>query len=97
MEASRKPEIETIPHRELRNNSGSVLRRVEGGETIDITNHGKVVARLSPPPNETPLEESRRLGRTRPATTPRSALRNIKRIKTGLTSEEILADARGRW
>ncbi len=39
----------TIPHRELRNHSSEVLRRVQAGETIQVTNHGEVVAVLSPP------------------------------------------------
>lgn len=39
----------TIPHRELRNHSSDVLRRVQAGETIQVTNHGEVVAVLSPP------------------------------------------------
>lgn len=41
--------ITTIPHRELRNRSSEVLRRVQAGETIQVTNHGEVVAVLSPP------------------------------------------------
>lgn len=86
-----------ITHRELRNNSGEVLRRVAAGESIDITNHGKVVATLCPPRDETPLEESRRLGRTRPATTPMSRLHEIKRVKLDITTAELLDDARGRW
>lgn len=40
----------TIPHRELRNNSSAVLREVQAGATIEITNNGEVVAVLSPPP-----------------------------------------------
>lgn len=40
----------TIAHRELRNRSSDVLRRVQAGETIEVTNHGEVVAVLSPPP-----------------------------------------------
>ena len=40
---------EQIPHRELRNNSAAVLRRVQAGETIEVTNHGEVVAVLVPP------------------------------------------------
>lgn len=39
----------TIPHRELRNNSSAILREVQAGETIEITNHGEVVAILVPP------------------------------------------------
>ena len=41
--------MKTIPHRELRNHSSDVLRRVQAGETIQVTNHGEVVAVLSPP------------------------------------------------
>lgn len=41
----------TIPHRELRNRSSDVLRRVQAGETIQVTNHGEIVAVLSPPEN----------------------------------------------
>ena len=41
----------TIAHRELRNNSAAVLREVQHGETLKITNHGKVVAVLAPPGN----------------------------------------------
>lgn len=40
----------TIAHRELRNNSSAVLREVQDGETLNITNHGQVVAVLMPPP-----------------------------------------------
>lgn len=39
----------TIPHRELRNRSSDILRRVQAGETLRVTNHGEVVAILSPP------------------------------------------------
>jgi prevent-host-death family protein len=42
----------TIPHRELRNNSSAILRRVQAGETIEVTNYGEVVAVLIPPPRE---------------------------------------------
>jgi antitoxin (DNA-binding transcriptional repressor) of toxin-antitoxin stability system len=38
-----------IPHRELRNHSSDVLRRVQAGETMLVTNHGEVVAVPSPP------------------------------------------------
>ncbi|GAA5156194.1 hypothetical protein GCM10023321_31460 [Pseudonocardia eucalypti] len=40
----------TIPHRELRNNSSEVLREVQAGETVYVTNRGEVVAVLVPPP-----------------------------------------------
>ena len=38
-----------IPHRELRNRSSEVLRDVQAGETIEVTNHGEIVAVLVPP------------------------------------------------
>ena len=38
----------TVTHRELRNNSADILRRVAGGEAMEVTNHGVVVAYLSP-------------------------------------------------
>ena len=38
----------TIPQKELRNNIGEVLRRVEAGEEITITVAGREVARLGP-------------------------------------------------
>ena len=40
--------VKTITHRELRSHSSDVLRRVQAGETIQVTNHGEVVAVLSP-------------------------------------------------
>lgn len=39
----------TIAHRELRNSSSAVLARVASGETIRVTNRGKVAAILVPP------------------------------------------------
>ncbi len=41
--------MERIPHRELRNRSSEILRAVAAGESFEITNHGEVVAVLSPP------------------------------------------------
>lgn len=38
----------TISQREMRNDSASVLRRVQGGETLTVTNRGRPVARLTP-------------------------------------------------
>lgn len=40
--------MKTISHRELRNNSSSVLREVENGESFVVTNRGEVVAALVP-------------------------------------------------
>lgn len=45
----RAASVERIPHRELRNNSAQILRKVAAGESFEITNHGDVVAVLVPP------------------------------------------------
>lgn len=37
-----------IPSRELRNNTAAVLRRVQDGEAVVITVHGKAVASMQP-------------------------------------------------
>lgn len=38
-----------LAHRDLRNRSAEILREVSSGATFEITNHGEVVAVLSPP------------------------------------------------
>ncbi|HET7388032.1 MAG TPA: type II toxin-antitoxin system prevent-host-death family antitoxin [Nocardioidaceae bacterium] len=40
--------MRTISHRELRNNSSAVLREIENGESVAVTNRGEVVATLVP-------------------------------------------------
>jgi prevent-host-death family protein len=45
--------MRTISQRELRNNSGAVLRAVAAGESLVITNHGQPAALLSPVPATT--------------------------------------------
>lgn len=57
--------VERIPHRDLRNRSSEILRAVAAGATYEITNHGEVVAILSPPSARLPLrfrEATRRGG-----------------------------------
>jgi prevent-host-death family protein len=56
--------------RELRQNLSVYLRRVEAGETLDVTEHGRPVARLGPRPVD-PMSAIDRLiaeGRITPAT-----------------------------
>jgi prevent-host-death family protein len=45
--------------RELRQSASELLRRVEQGETIEITDRGRPVALLSPLPDRGPLERLR--------------------------------------
>ena len=57
----------SIGIRELRQRASELLRRVEQGETIEITDRGRRVAILSPPPDGNPLERLRALGDVEPA------------------------------
>ena len=42
--------------RELRQQASELLRRVEAGETIEVTDRGRPVALLTPVPEQGPLE-----------------------------------------
>lgn len=54
--------------RELRQRASELLRLVERGETIEITDRGRPVALLSPLPEGSPLERLRAAGDVEPAT-----------------------------
>ena len=53
--------------RELRQRASELLRRVERGETIEVTDRGRRLAILSPAPEGSPLERLRALGEVEPA------------------------------
>ena len=48
--------------RELRQKASEYLRRVEGGETIEVTDRGRPVALLTPIPEAPPLDRLRAAG-----------------------------------
>jgi prevent-host-death family protein len=52
----------SIGIRELRQRASELLRRVEQGETIEVTDRGRPVAILSPPPEGSPLDRLHALG-----------------------------------
>lgn len=52
----------TVGVRELRQRASELLRRVQAGEVIEVTDHGLPVARLGPIPDQGPLERLRDLG-----------------------------------
>lgn len=83
----------TITHREMCNSSAEVLRRVEAGETITVTNHGHPVARLSPM-TRTVLEELEQLGQVRLETLLLASL-SRPRLKSDVTTAELISDVRG--
>lgn len=88
--------MERISHREMRNQSADVLRRVEAGESVIVTNHGRAAAIISPV-GRPALEELAERGQVRAAVTGVESLRSIVRGRSPLTSAQILADSRGSW
>lgn len=57
----------SIGVRELRQRASELLRRVERGETLEITDRGRPVALLSPLPSGSALERMRAAGEIEPA------------------------------
>lgn len=61
--------MERIGIRELNQHTSRYIARVKAGETIEVTEHGRLVARLVPAPRGTSkLEQLIAEGRVRPAT-----------------------------
>jgi prevent-host-death family protein len=60
--------MKKIGVRELRQNASVYLREVEAGESIEVTDRGRPVALLVPPPKPDPIEEMLATGRIREAT-----------------------------
>lgn len=85
-----------VTHREMRNQSGDILRDVAKGETIQVTNRGQVAALIVPPGTD-PLTDLVSRGQVRVARHPTSSLRSIVRRKSTADSQAIMADVRGRW
>lgn len=77
---------ERLAHRDLRNRSAEILRDVRAGATYEITNHGEVVAVLSPPTGRPEL-------RIRPARV-RRGFSELPRARSTESSERVLADLR---
>lgn len=77
--------MERIAHRDLRNRSAEILRAVAAGESFEITNHGEVVAVLSPP-GTVPL-------RIKPATE-HGGWADLPRYPVGESVQEMLDDLR---
>ena len=52
----------TVGVRELRQRASELLRRVEAGETIEVTDRGRPVAVLAPLPDRSPMQRLTALG-----------------------------------
>ena len=53
--------------RELRQRASELLRRVENGESFEVTDRGRPVALLAPLPDQSPLDRLRTAGDLVPA------------------------------
>lgn len=78
---------ERLAHRDLRNRSSEILREVAAGATYEITNHGEVVAILSPPTARRELRIRRARRRVRFADLPLVSLTE--------STQDILDELRG--
>jgi prevent-host-death family protein len=92
--AAEEARVRVITHRELRNNSSEVLRAVQAGEIIEVTNHGSAAAILVPP-SLTPYERLVAAGKVREPAGRHVDLRHIPRTRSEQTTAELLADLRG--
>ena len=87
--------MESVSQRELRNNSGELLRRVAAGEHIRITNNGVPAADLVPPHLKA-VERLRAQGRLSPATVTGADLVNLTPpIQMAESLDQLLAGVRG--
>ncbi|HMS77083.1 type II toxin-antitoxin system Phd/YefM family antitoxin [Gordonia sp. (in: high G+C Gram-positive bacteria)] len=88
--------MDSITHREMRNNSAEVLRRVEAGESLQVSNHGRPAALIVPVGND-PLDASIAAGTARAARTSVASIATIRRTTATMSSAAIIEDVRGRW
>ena len=88
--------VRSVTHREMRNNSGEILRAVAAGESVQVTNNGQVAAVISPPSGAS-VDDLVARGQARRARQSRAALSTVRRQKIKRSSAELIADSRGRW
>lgn len=88
--------MEMVTHREMRNRSGEILRRVAAGESVQVSNNGRLTAMIVPVGGNA-LDGLIARGEARPAHAGLESLLSIKRMVSPMTSGELVDDSRGRW
>ena len=88
--------MKTITHREMRNNSAEVLRRIEAGESLQVTNNGRLAALIVPAGADT-LDDLVARGEARPARSGVEALLELELVRATTSTAEVIDDSRGRW
>jgi antitoxin (DNA-binding transcriptional repressor) of toxin-antitoxin stability system len=89
-------DVKVVTHREMRNQSGEILRRVAGGESIQVIDHGQLAALIVPPVNDAPADLVSR-GQVRVARRPAASLRAIVRCAREVGSTAIVDDVGRDW
>lgn len=84
----------TVGVRELRQRASELLRLVEKGETIEITDRGRPVALLTPLPDGSPLDRLRASGDVEPATADLDDLPDPLRTRASELPSAVLARLR---
>ncbi len=85
--------MERIGVRELRQNASRYLDRVAAGETIEVTQRGRLVARLVPAATD-PWAAMIAAGEVVPASSPHSAALEKSPPKRSVSLSEVLAEMR---
>jgi prevent-host-death family protein len=87
-----------VPVRELNQDTAGVLARVEGGETVEITRHGRVIGRIVPA-GVGELDDWVAQGRAVPATITGPIPVPAHRAEPGSEAGQLLQDLRDeeRW
>ncbi|MET0603677.1 MAG: type II toxin-antitoxin system prevent-host-death family antitoxin [Baekduia sp.] len=90
--------MSTVGVRELRQNLSRYLERVKGGASLEVTEHGRVVARLSPAGERVP-EAYSALAAECGATVPDASLTDLiarrpRRQTRAGTTDALLAEGR---
>jgi prevent-host-death family protein len=88
--------METVTHREMRNRSGEILRRVEAGESLQVSNNGHLAALIVPVEGNV-LDGLLARGEARPSRTDLKALATVVRSTSSASTRELIDDARGSW
>jgi len=88
--------METVTHREMRNRSGEILRRVQAGESVQVSNNGRLAALIVPIGDDS-LAALIARGAARPARTSPATLAQLTPVESPRSAQELLEDSRGRW
>ncbi len=88
--------MDKVTHREMRNRSGEILRRVEAGESIEVSNNGRPAA-LIVPVGGTVLDGLIARGEARAARAGTETLLEITRVESTATTQELIESSRGPW